>query len=227
MSPRRWPDAAAPDRRLALERYRTHAAHYDASAQRSMPQRRRTIARLALAPGETVLDVACGTGLSLPLLAAAVGPRGCVIGVELSPEMLAIARDRCERAGLANVRLVQAAMEDAGLDRRLDAVLFNYTHDVLRSPAALVRIFAAARPGARVAVAGMKLPPWWLAPLRPLVRARARPYMTTFEGLARPWDRLEPYLASFTWESRALATNYIGWGTVKESPAAAVTAPTG
>lgn len=189
MSTRRWPDAAAPDRQLALERYREHAQGYDASARRSLPQRRRTIARLALAPGETVLDAACGTGLSLPLLAAAVGPRGRVIGVELSPEMSA----------LANVTLVQAPMEDAELDCPLDAVLFHYTHDVLRSPAALARIFAATRPGAHVAVAGMKLPPCWLAPLRPLVRARARPYMTTFEGLARPWNCLEPYLASFTW----------------------------
>jgi hypothetical protein len=41
-------------------------------------------------------------------------------------------------------------------------VLFNYTHDVLRSPAALDRIFAHARPGARVALARVKQPPWWL-----------------------------------------------------------------
>jgi arsenite methyltransferase len=111
--------------------------------------------------------------------------------------------------------LVEASMEQAAIEGPLDAILFNYTHDVLRSPAALARIFSAARPGARVAVAGMKLPPWWLAPLNPIVRARARPYMTTFDGLGQPWSLLAGYLVSFNWEHTIFTTNYIGWGMVK------------
>ena len=43
-------------------------------------------------PGDAVLDVACGTGLSFPLLEEAIGPAGRLVGVELSPEMAAIAR---------------------------------------------------------------------------------------------------------------------------------------
>ena len=207
--------AGAPDPHLAIERYRRHAPDYDASARRTMPLRLRTIEKLALRPGDTVLDVACGTGLNFPRLSEAVGASGHVIGVDLSPEMCSLARRRCEREQLANVSLVEASMAQASIDRPLDAVLFNYTHDVLRSPSALAHILAAARPGARVALAGMKLPPWWLAPLNPVVRARARPYMTTFEGLDRPWSLLASYLESFQWEHTILFTNYIGWGAVR------------
>jgi hypothetical protein len=58
----------------------------------------------------------------------------------------------------------------------------------------------------------MKLAPWWMAPVNLLVRAQARPYMTTFEGLARPWDLLEHHLAGFERESVLFGTGYIGWG---------------
>lgn len=47
---------------------------------------------LQLQRGDVVLDVGCGTGLNLPLLAAAVGPTGLVIGLDRSPQMLAVAR---------------------------------------------------------------------------------------------------------------------------------------
>jgi len=206
---------SAPDPHLAIRRYRAHAAGYDASAQRTMALRRRTVAALALRPGQTVLDVACGTGLSFALLQEGVGASGQVIGIELSPEMLALARARCAREGWQNVTLIESAMEAAEVPAPLDAILFNFTHDVLRSPAALGRIFAAARPGARVAVAGMKWAPWWLAPLNLVVAAKARPYMTTFEGLGRPWSLLKDYLTGFEWTSVMVGTGFIGWGAVK------------
>jgi hypothetical protein len=60
----------------------------------------------------------------------------------------------------------------------------------------------------------MKLAPWWLAPLNLVVLAQARPYMTTFEGLGRPWSLLEGYLDAFQWEPVLFGTGYVGWGAV-------------
>ena len=204
--------SAEPDRARAIERYRTHADGYDASAERTMRLRRRTIAALELSPGEAVLDVACGTGLSFELLVAAVGGEGRVTGVELSPEMARLARDRIARAGWANVTLVEAAAEDAALGGRFDAVLFNFTHDVLQSPTALARIFAATRPGARVAVSGSKLLPWWLAPLNAVVRRMNEPYVTTLAGMSTPWRYLIDYVPDLRIRSVLWGAAYIAGG---------------
>ena len=203
---------SGPDPQRALEKYRRHAPGYDATAARTMALRRRTVALLALRPGDVVLDVACGTGLSFALLLERVGPTGTVVGVELSPEMLAQARARVQSNGWRNVVLIESSMEAARIDLPLDAILFNYTHDVLRSRAALERAFGHARPGARVAVAGVKHPPWWFFPVRLWRFAHARPYLTTFEGLARPWSLLERYVTELEVTPVLFGTNYMAAG---------------
>ena len=201
-----------PDPRRALEQYRRHAPGYDASARRTVAIRRCCVERLALRPGDRVLDVACGTGLSFSLLAQRVGAGGEVVGVELSPEMMQQARARAAR--LPQVRLIEGSMEQARLDGVFDAVLFHYTHDVLQSPPALANIFAHAKPGARVAVAGVKHPPAWLFPLRLLRLWKARPYLTTYRGLDRPWALLERYVEGIEVQPVLLGTNYLARGRV-------------
>ena len=204
-----------PDAAAALVRYRHHAHGYDASARRTMWIRHSTVDRLCLRRGDHVLDVACGTGLSLAALRHAVGAEGKVVGVELSPDMLSLARRRVASAGWNNVILLESQIEQAEIPASLDAVLFHFTHDVLRSPAALERIFAATRVDTRVAFAGMKYAPWWMAPVNLVVRAKARPYMTTLDGLAAPWNLAAPYLSAFDWQSVLFGTGYIGWGRVR------------
>src|ERR1700744_4783332 len=86
-----------------IETYRRKAKHYDVTSrlypapgypQRS--QRLRAVRALDLRPGATVVDVACGTGLNFPLLEAAIGPAGRIVGVDLTDAMLAQAQDRVE-----------------------------------------------------------------------------------------------------------------------------------
>jgi demethylmenaquinone methyltransferase/2-methoxy-6-polyprenyl-1,4-benzoquinol methylase len=195
-----------------MERYRLHAEGYDASARRTMRIRSATVALLKLRTGDRVLDVACGTGLSFPMLRESVGQTGRVVGVDLSPEMVELAHDRVRQAGWRNVSVLESTLESADLPGRFDAILFHFTHDVLRSPEALERIFAAAAPGARVAFAGMKYAPRWLAPVNLIVRAKALPYMTTLDGLESPWELALPHLDAFDWRSVLFGTGYIGWG---------------
>jgi len=200
------------DRALAIERYRRHAQGYDASAMRTMPLRRRTIAALDLVPGDAVLDVACGTGLSLPLLVAAVGEQGRVVGIELSPDMCRLARARVVRERWRNVTLIESAVEDAAPEESFGALLFNFTHDVLQSRAALARVFACAAPGARVAASGSRFFPSWLAPANALVRRMNAPYVTTFEGMHEPWRYLRGYVPGLTIESALWGAGYVAWG---------------
>jgi len=192
--------------------YRRHAREYDASAQRTMVLRRRTIARLGLRPGDVVLDVGCGTGLSFPLLLDAVGASGRVIGVESSSDMMALARERAAAAGWNNVTLLESAAEAVVLLCAVDALLFNYTHDVIRSPGALDNLFRQAAAGARVAVAGIKHPPRWLDPFRLYRRFKSRGCYTSTEGLDAPWDRLAAFVPDLQVESTLLGTGFIAWG---------------
>ena len=203
---------ARPDAGRARREYALHAAGDDRSAARPMPLRRRTIERLRLGPGDAVLDVACGTGLSFPMLRQAVGASGRVHGVELSPEMAALARARVAGHGWRNATLDVGDMASSPLPGPFDAVLFHFTHDVLRTPGALDHIFGACRPGARVAVAGSKLLPWWLAPLNVWVRRNNAPYMTTFDGLEAPWRPLERFVPRLARESALWGAAYVGWG---------------
>ncbi len=68
----------------------------------------RAVELLRLRPGDHVVDLGCGTGLSFPLLQDKIGPEGRLIGVDLTPEMLAVAKERVDRSGWTNVELVQA-----------------------------------------------------------------------------------------------------------------------
>jgi ubiquinone/menaquinone biosynthesis C-methylase UbiE len=214
-----------PDRAAALEHYRALAPGYDASCWAVAGMRQRAHRLLDLAEGDVVVDVACGTGPMLPELARSVGPGGRVFGIEQSPEMLAIARERIAREGAgSNVTLIEAPVEDARLDLEADALLFFYTHDVLQSPQALATLFRAARRGARVVCAGARFRAWpWAAPLNVWTALRTRRYLTTWNGLMRPWRILERYCPGFApVASNFLGTAYLGYGSYSgERPSAA------
>jgi ubiquinone/menaquinone biosynthesis C-methylase UbiE len=211
-----------PDPVRALNNYRHLAAGYDGTCTRITALRQRAVLALQLKPGETVFDIACGTGSTLIDLAAAVGAEGHVAGVELSPEMAALASKRVTAAGLAGrVKVIVCAVESMPLDRKADALLFCYTHDVLQSPAAMNRVLELAKPGARIVILGMKALPWlWGWPVNVFNMVRARRYMTTYRNLRKPWRLLEEHDASLCVVHSALwGSAYIAVGT------AAITAP--
>jgi len=186
---------AGATNRVSIGKYRLRAAAYDSSTHYTEPIRIRAIEGLALRPGETVIDVGCGTGLSFERLLAGIGPRGRLVGIEQSPDMMRLARERVAARGWQNVELVESAVEDAELRLRADALLFFYTHDILRTEEAVAALIAAAAPGARIAVAGVKFYPWWLAPANLHVWVKNWLYNARPAGLRRPWDILERHVA--------------------------------
>jgi arsenite methyltransferase len=203
---------ATPDSELSIRRYRKRAARYDESAQFTMPLRQRTIALLDLRPGQAVLDVGAGTGLSYELLCAGVGETGRVLAFEQSREMFEQAQGRVDRHGWRNVWHRNAPAETVVLPEPVDAVLFNYVHDITRSPQAVANIMRQAKPGARIAMAGMKYFPWWTGPLNLLAWLKNRPYNARPADLWHPWDIVQGYCATFERQTTQLGMGYIGQG---------------
>jgi arsenite methyltransferase len=197
------------DNELSIARYRSKAAGYDASAEFTMPLRRRTIALLQLQPGQTVLDVGAGTGLSYALLREGVGDTGRVLAFEQSPEMFALAQQRVQREGWTNVWHANQPAETVQLPALADAVLFNYTHDICRTPEAVANILRQVRPGARVAMAGMKFFPWWVGPLNLLAWLKNRPYNAKAADLWEPWSPVAAHCDGFEWRSTQWGMGYI------------------
>lgn len=204
---------AGPDGNRSLAAYAALAEGYEASSRRILGIREAAVRALALRPGETVFDVACGTGAVLPLLCDALGPEGRVLAIEQSPEMAALARSRvpvldCEaQVELASVQAFSTAM-------RADAMLLTYTHDVLQSPEAVANLARHAKPGCRVAVTGIRFLPWsWGFAVNAVTAWRARRYITTYRGLREPWRELASRCAEFRIvRSFHLGSSYLGVG---------------
>src|SRR5579859_7513474 len=109
-----------------IETYRKKARHYDITSRLypapgypQRTQRRRAVQALGLGPGDSVVEIACGTGLNFSLIEQVIGPDGRIVGVDLTDAMLAQAQRRIQANGWSNVSLVQA-----------DAAEFDFPTDV-------------------------------------------------------------------------------------------------
>ncbi|QSG08536.1 class I SAM-dependent methyltransferase [Halapricum desulfuricans] len=107
---------------------------------------------LSLSPGDTVVEMGCGTGANLPYLRERVGPGGRVVGVDLTPGMLEQAGKRIERAGWTNVSVCRGDAARPPVSEA-DAVLGSFVVGLFDEPATVVdRWLDVLRPGGRIVI---------------------------------------------------------------------------
>jgi arsenite methyltransferase len=138
------------------------AALYDADARDELPEAA-VLASLGcgnptavaeLREGEVVLDLGSGGGIDVLLSARRVGPTGFAYGVDMTDEMLGLARRNAEEAGVTNVEFLKGEIEaipvaDASVDVVISNCVVNLSTD---KPRVLREVFRVLRPGGRVGI---------------------------------------------------------------------------
>lgn len=121
--------------------YQRNARSYDLAVKVLYPTfglqiakyRERAVEYLSLKPGDTVVDMGCGTGLFFPLLMKNIGPSGHLIGVDISSEMLSRASDRVKEAEWTNLELVHSDIAKyefpEGINGAISTGVFGYINE--------------------------------------------------------------------------------------------------
>lgn len=124
--------------------------------------RRLVVETLQLRSGDTVVEVGCGTGLNFDLLHNAVGPKGKIIGIDISEGMLERARDMVRYRGWQNVELVCSSVSDFEFPEGIDGIIatgvLTYEPEFDK---VIERGAKALSPGRKWAVLDYKMPSGW------------------------------------------------------------------
>jgi ubiquinone/menaquinone biosynthesis C-methylase UbiE len=208
-----------------IETYRKKAKHYDITSRfypvpgyPQRAQRLRAVHALGLRPGDSVVDIACGTGLNFSLIERVIGPGGRIVGVDLTDAMLAQAQHRIETNGWSNVSLVQADAAKFDFPSEVDAILSTYALSHVPECGDVIAHGAGALAGGgRWVVLDLKVPgdvPRWLAQLG---TALARPFGSIDEWIARrPWEAIraamQEGLDDVSWTELFFGTAFLAAG---------------
>jgi ubiquinone/menaquinone biosynthesis C-methylase UbiE len=215
-------------RERLIEIYRKKAKHYDITSRLypvpgypQQAQRRRAVRALELRPGDSVVDIACGTGLNFSLIEQAIGPGGRIVGVDLTDAMLDQAQQRIETNGFRNISLVQADAAEFDFPTEVDAIVSTYAlSHVPRCAEVIAHGAAALSAGGRWVVLDLKAPdraPRWLTQLG---IALARRFGSIDEWVGRrPWDAvraaMQDELAELSWTELFFGTAFLAAGSAK------------
>jgi ubiquinone/menaquinone biosynthesis C-methylase UbiE len=214
-----------PSREHLIETYRKKAKHYDITSRfypaPGYPQgahRRRAVEALGLRPGDSVIDIACGTGLNFALIEQRIGPAGRIVGVDLTDAMLARAQARIEANGWNNISLVLADAAAFDFPSEVDAILSTYALCQVPECAAVIAHGAAALSGGGGwVVLDLKIPdntPRWLIRLGTSTVGR----FASLEDwiMRRPWEAIrtamQEELSDLCWTELFFGTAFLAAG---------------
>jgi demethylmenaquinone methyltransferase/2-methoxy-6-polyprenyl-1,4-benzoquinol methylase len=174
--------------------------------------RRHAAARLALRPGDRVLEIGCGTGRNFPYLQDAVGPAGKICGVDLSAGMLRRARELCRHRRWSNIDLTQCDAADYVPPEPLDGILFGLSYNTIPHHRAVLRhAWKLLRAGGHMVVMDGKLPPGLGGKLVLPFGLWLMKHTMLGNPFIKPWDELAVLAEEFAMQEFLLGSWYLCW----------------
>ena len=168
-----------------------------------------------LKPGEVVLDLGSGGGIDCFLAAQQVGPEGQVIGLDMTTDMIKLARRNAKKVGATNVEFRYGEMEEIPLpDESVDVIISNCVINLSPDKDAVFgEAFRVLRPGGRMMVSDMVVN----GELSPAIRSQLDAWAGCVAGALKESDYVNKIRAAGFGEVEILSRDYIPVGQVAES----------
>ncbi|KAI9130069.1 class I SAM-dependent methyltransferase [Acaryochloris sp. CCMEE 5410] len=180
--------------------------------------RKLAIASLQLHPGDTVIDLCCGTGLNFPLLEELIGPEGKIIGVDLTAGMLAQARQRVETNHWQNINLIQSDVADYSFPDKVDGILSTWAITLVPEyEQVILKGCEALSPGKKLCILDFKKPDSGLSLFAPFLSYLfIRPFGGNLKMAERhPWETIQKYLTKTIFVDLMMGFAYFAEGEKK------------
>lgn len=206
------------DKHKIIRIYDNRAKRYDLTANayyllgfREFAYRKKAAQALRLQPGDTVVELGCGTGLNFGLLRQGVGARGRIIGVDLTPAMLDRARQRARRNRWDNIELVQSDAAAYRFPERVDGIISTFALTLVPEYDRVIRnCTAALPPGKRFVILDFKKPAEWPGWLIQTFALLTRPFGVTLDLADRhPWESIRRHLAFVAFKEFYFGSVYV------------------
>ncbi len=197
----------ALDKKEIQDLYRKRAKRYDISANlyyligfRVAKYRKMAISQLALKPGDTLLELGCGTGLNFKYAMQDVGPTGKLIGIDLTDAMLQQAEARLKANNWQNVTLVQCDIAKYSFPINVNGVFSSFALTLVPEYQEIIEHAWRAMPtGGRIVLLDFKKPEKWPLWVAKLGVSITKPFGVSLDLCERkPWEVIARYFRNVT-----------------------------
>ncbi len=187
--------------------YRARAGRYDITANlyyligfRETKYRKTAISALRLKPGDTAIEIGCGTGLNFRYTLQSIGKAGQLVGVDLTDAMLEKAESRVKKNGWENVRLVRSDAAQYNFPSGINGIYSTFALTLVPEYEAVIERASHALAGdGRFVVLDFKKPERWPLWIIKLGVAIGKPFGVSLDLAERkPWEVMKKYFRTVT-----------------------------
>jgi demethylmenaquinone methyltransferase/2-methoxy-6-polyprenyl-1,4-benzoquinol methylase len=187
--------------------YRERAGSYDIAANlyyligfREAKYRKMAISALCLKPGDTAIEIGCGTGLNFQHTLRSIGKTGQLVGIDLTDAMLEKAKSRVERNGWRNIHLTQSDAAKYDFSSEINGIYSTFALTLIPEYEVIIeRVSHALTSGGRFVVLDFKKPARWPLWIVKIGVAITKPFGVSLDLAERkPWETMKKYFSNVT-----------------------------